>query len=108
MASWRHIAVCCAWPVLHHSRLSRASALRCTREQVMRGAPWGGADASRALRQALAEVHRANVAHLDLHPDHVFVARDGASGAFAVSLLDFSCACELGPSGAPASGGPAP
>jgi len=71
----------------------------------MQRAPGGGANAA---RQALAEVHRANVAHLDLRPDHVFVARDGASGAFSVSLLDFSRACELGPSGARAPRGPCP
>ncbi len=50
--------------------------------------------------QALAEVHRANVAHLDLRPEHVFVARDAGSGVFTASLLDFSAARELGPAGA--------
>ncbi|KAK9837428.1 hypothetical protein WJX81_001597 [Elliptochloris bilobata] len=52
-----------------------------------------------ALLKAIAEVHRANVAHLDLRPEHVFVAREAGPGAFTVTLLDFSMARELGPAG---------
>ncbi|KAK9837427.1 hypothetical protein WJX81_001597 [Elliptochloris bilobata] len=33
-----------------------------------------------ALLKAIAEVHRANVAHLDLRPEHVFVAREAGPG----------------------------
>ena len=54
-------------------------------------------------QQALAELHRANVAHLDLRPEHVFVSRDAGSGAFTACLLDFSTARELGPTGAPSN-----
>ena len=50
--------------------------------------------------QAVAELHCANMAHLDLRPEHVFVAREAGSGAFTVTLLDFSSARELGSAGA--------
>lgn len=56
----------------------------------------------RRLREVIDAVHRAGVAHRDLHPGNILIGPDDS-----VSLIDFELASEVSETGAPSLGCPA-